>query len=469
MRSNPSTLYGRMGLGESALEGHLRPFNGGTENTMIDDYFQDRVLACMQRIPQFNAVASQHLRPDYFDTADRRNLCKMMLDFWRDYGTLLTDPAFMGILGDLKVTGKIKAIEVEPHVKKWTALKTIGITDWAYILDQLLNFIKHQRIKALINEAVARHLPKNNFTAIEQEMAKIAGISVNERVAPYDYFNKDAIQQRAEARLTREGRVSISTGIKPLDDQMHAGGFTAKELYVFMAPPKRGKTMSMLWFSNQAALQGYSVAHFTCEVSKEICSMRLDSMNSRVTLREVDRLAEAVAREVTARAPRGKLMLFEHPTKTLTVGGIDQQIERLAKEDGITTNMVVVDYLDLLKLDHGTGHSGADAAAWSDQGPLAAELRGISGKYVVPVVTATQVNRGGSDKAIISARDIAGDYGKVMIADEVYAMSATKEELDEKKLRIINVASRNSEMKTVVISTAFEYGQFFNEYLGESM
>ena len=433
---------------------------------MIDENFQDMVLACMQRVPEFNAIACQHLTPEHFDGAVRKNLSKMMIDFWIAYDTLVSDRVVVDLLRDLMKTGRLEKHDILPHGKKFKELKDVSIKEWKYILDKLIDFIKHQKIKALIEESVKKHLPKGNYTKIEQEMAAISSINVMNSVKPYDYFDLDAIEDRSEVRKNEllVGKRSISTGIPELDSKLHAKGFYQKELYIFAAPPKRGKTMSLLWFSNQAAMQGYNVAHFSCEVSREICASRLDAMNSKTMINQVTERHEVVAAHMAGRRPRGKLMIFEYPTKSLTTQMIDQQIDRLRTESGIAIDMLVVDYLDICKYHGPSGDSN-----WSAQGPIAEELRGLAGKYCIPSVTATQINRQGAGKAVTSGSDVAGNYEKIMIADEIYTLSATDEELKESILRINNSESRNSESGTVVINTKFGYGQFYDATVGTEL
>jgi replicative DNA helicase len=432
---------------------------------MFDSIFQDRVMACMKRVPEFMAVASQHMLPEYFDGVPRKNLCKMMRDFWANYGTPLTSPAMMTIIGEEIKKGMIKEVELKAHLSYWNQINKPVISDWKYVLDQMIDFIKEQRIKSLIAEAAKTYIPKGQFTTIEQEMAKIASITAFNRVAAYDYFDKAEIEERHKARehLKKAGKIAISTGIPALDKLLHAGGFYQKELYIFKAPPKRGKTMSLCWFSNQAALQGYNVAHFSCEVSREILCKRFDAMNSKTLIKEVDAKSREVANRIAGKTVRGKLIILEYPTKSLTPQMIEAEVDRLLVEQGIKIDMVTVDYLDICRL----AQLNAQAASWADQGPLAEELRGIAGKKCVPVVTATQTGRAAAGKSTSSGKDVAGDYGKIMIADEIFSISATDEEVKEGKLRISNNESRNSEMATIVISTGFAYGQFFMEYLGE--
>ena len=432
----------------------------------MDDNYQDKVLACMQRVPEFMAVASGDIRQEYFAGVPRRNLCKMMVDFWNSYHTCLTNDAFTFQLRTLASEGRIKEIEVEPHVRMWATLRGREITDWAFVLDELVKFIKQARIKLLIQQSMETYLPKEDFGAIEQEMARIAGISVGRKVRPYDYYSDEAIIQRQTSREdeAKGGSLGISTGIPPLDERLHAGGFYHRELYVFSAPPKRGKTMALLWFSNQATLQGFNVAHFSCEVSLEVCAKRLDAANTGTLIKEVTAFSGEVAGRMLGSKPRGKLLLYEYPTKTLTPQMVEAEIDRLRNEDGICVDMVVVDYLDIMRMAHPDRSS-----AWADQGPLAEELRRIAGEYGVPVVTATQINRSGAGKALISGTDIAGSFEKVMVADEVFTLSATDDELREGKLRINSSESRNSEGGVILISTAFGYGRFFSEYLGDEI
>lgn len=434
--------------------------------TTIVEVLQDRVLSCMAQVPGFMTIAAQHVKGEYFDGAPRKNICKIMVDFWKDYGTLVTSPAFSLIIRELIKDGRIKEIELKSHLEQWKRIKDEGVSDWKFTLDELVSFIKHQRIKALINDSVSKHLPKGNFGEIEREMAKIAGISIANATEAYDYFSPDAIadRQRAREHELKTGKASISTGIKALDDMLHAKGFYQKELYIFMAPPKRGKTMSLLWFSNQAAMQGYNVLHFTCEVSREVCAKRLDAMNTKTLIREVNQYSAAVADRMATAIPSGKLFLEEYPTKTLTPDMIEARINQIVSELGVKIDMVTVDYLDICRLPQ------ADKSApWADQGPLAEQLRGIAGKYCIPVVTATQTNRSAAGKASTSGKDVAGDYGKIMIADEIFSFSATDEELKEGKLRISNKESRNSETGTIVISTGYEYGRFYTEFLCEEV
>ena len=99
----------------------------------------------MQRVPEFNAIACQHLTPEHFDGAVRKNLSKMMIDFWIAYDTLVSDRVVVDLLRDLMKTGRLEKHDILPHGKKFKELKDVSIKEWKYILDKLIDFIKHQK------------------------------------------------------------------------------------------------------------------------------------------------------------------------------------------------------------------------------------------------------------------------------------------------------------------------------------
>jgi hypothetical protein len=107
--------------------------------------------------------------------------------------------------------------------------------------------------------------------------------------------------------------------------------------------------MGLLWFANCCALQGFTDVHFTCEVSKEICNDRVDAMNSDIRARELVVRAGEARDALMSKGVKGKLIMYEYPTKSLTVEEIERQIVRLQVELGTHVDMITVDYMDILK------------------------------------------------------------------------------------------------------------------------
>jgi hypothetical protein len=170
---------------------------------------------------------------------------------------------------------------------------------------------------------------------------------------------------------------------------------------------------------------------------------------------------KAVAEKLKSKKPDGELIVFEYPTNTLTCAEIERQIKKIELEKGIKIDMIVVDYLDIMK----PLRRREDRLV--EEADICKGLRALAGKFVVPVLSATQVNRQGSDKTIITGKDVRGTWDKIADADTIITLSATADELSKNQLRVHFSESRNNESKTFVISTAYNMGRFYKEFLRE--
>ncbi len=432
---------------------------------IIDELFEDKILACLYRVIDFSSAAAQHLKPSYFSNPIRHNMAKMAIDFQLKYNTLITGTAFVHELKTLVDKKIIKNEETHLYSEKYKALMKTDIRDYKYILEKLIIFIKHKETRLLIEDSVKKYLPKNNFDAIEKGMARVAAITIHAETKPYDHFSTNAIDERIERREReiKEKRIGISTGIPAMDKTLVKGGWYRKEMYILMAPPKRGKTMALLWFANFAVWQGFNVSFFSLETSQEVLSDRTDAMNSMVETKALTMHRTHVAKVLKAKKPKGKFMIFEYPTKTCTVAEVERQVEKLAIEQGIRTDMLVVDYGDIMKPI--TQYKDK----MQEQATIFEDLRALSGKFNIPLLTATQINRVGTGKAINTGIDVAGTYEKIMVADSVISLSATNDELKEGKMRIHFSESRNNEKKTLLIETKYNFGTFYGDFVEEEL
>lgn len=428
---------------------------------IIDDAFEEKVLACMYRINDFAAVAAQHVKASYFGNPMRRNLAKMANEFWLSYGAVIKDASLVHeikALVDLKV---IRADEARDYGNYILRLNKIDISDYKWVLYKLVQFVKHRELKAVINDAVAKHMPKGEFDKIEKALLEALAITSRPDPTVYKYMDTNNVDSRAvrRERASKTAALGIPTGIPEMDRTLSKGGWYRKELYVIMAPTKTGKTFSLLWFANFAAQQGFNVLFFTLETSTEVLTDRMDAMNTQIETNMLKGSANHVATILKSKHWSGDVFFLEYPTKTCTVGEIERRIEKFERESGISVDMVVVDYGDLLKAKYRMDNK------LDEQAGIFEDLRGVAGKYGLPVLTATQVNRTGTGKAVNDGTDVSGTFEKIMIADEVIALSAKKDELREGKLRISFAESRNSAGKTFMIKTNYAAGTFYKEFV----
>ena len=436
-----------------------------TEEYIIDEAFEDKVLACLLGSTDFCASAAQHLKPKYFTNPVRHNIAKMAVGFYVSYGAVISAPAFVTELTALKTTKTVRADDMEHYGDEYKRLRKVDLSDWKWVLEKLIVFIKHKEMRALIETAVKKWLPKNDFDTIEKGIMDVMAITTSQEVKGYDYWAMESVLERVkrrerERRELAEGRaVGISTGIPMMDKTLAHGGWYRKELYMLMAPPKVGKTMALLWFGNVGALQGFNVTEFSLETSKEVLSDRLDAMNTETESKLLVDKNYYVAKRLASRPPKGKYTIFEYPTKSCTVGEVERQLKKLETQHGVVTDLLIVDYGDIMKPIRFYDDKLAEQAT------IFEDLRTLAGKFGIPVLTATQVNRVGTGKAITTGVDVAGTYEKIMVADCVITLSQTKEEKRANKMRVHFAEARNNESKTFTIGTKYGYGKFFGEFI----
>jgi len=431
---------------------------------MIDSSFQKKVLACMVKVSSFGAVASQHIKASDFEGTLHKNVAKAILDYHQKYGSCITNHAFITIM---KAEFKDDKDELIEHLKAFGEIKEIDVSDADFVLDQLLDFIKLSRWKGLIETAVEKHLSKDrkkpDIDGLEKGAMDILNISKVTSGGTYDYFSEENIRERAKARY--DGLTinpGIGTGIPELDGKLNGRGWMAGELYLILAPAKMGKSQMLLWSSNAAVLRGKNVCHVTLEMSKQICSSRLDALNTGILFKDLPVRYEDCQNIMTKKASKlstGGLKIIEYPTKSLTPSMLREELKKLERS-GFKIDLLCVDYVDLLR------STMRDGSKWDMQADCVEQLRAIAGELQIPVLSASQINRSGKGKSLTDGGDIAGSFEKVAVADQIITLAQTDDERADSHLRIRLAEGRNAASGIIKIETAFESGRFYASTVG---
>ena len=265
----------------------------------------------------------------------------------------------------------------------------------------------------------------------------------------------------------------FETGVLLLD--RHHVQPARKEMLMFVAPAKKGKTQAMVQFGKAAMLMRKRVCHVTLEMPQEqILERYLRSMTAmgdeEVIIRPwiqkdgndkfVDCGTEEVPNEVRfgtddgdreinkfLRRFKGRLPLKikEFPSGKLSVNALRKWLRALESVHNYVPDLLLVDYPDLMKED-GNG-SNRDYRIQLDK--ILVDLRGIAGELACAVVVASQTNRDGSHKANVRAHDVAESFGKIMTFDKGIFYSQTDEEHKAQLARLF-VLGRN-------IKSSFEF------------
>jgi replicative DNA helicase len=192
----------------------------------------------------------------------------------------------------------------------------------------------------------------------------------------------------------------VPSGFDKLDEMTN--GFQPTELVIIAARPSMGKTAFVLNIATHAATEGYGVAIFSLEMSKESLVHRMLTAEARVDsqrvrkgmLRDTDFTYLARAAGVLQGAP-----LWIDDTPALTLLEMRSKCRRLKTENDV--QIVIVDYLQLMRSPE---YADNRVQEISD---ISRSLKALARELNVPVIALSQLSRaseqrGGERKPILS-------------------------------------------------------------------
>jgi replicative DNA helicase len=112
----------------------------------------------------------------------------------------------------------------------------------------------------------------------------------------------------------------------------------------------------------------------------------------------------------------GRLIIKEYPTGTASVQTLRNHIEKLLLKSFVPS-IIIIDYADIMK------SSRKFDSLRHELKLVYEELRNFAMDLNVPIWTASQSNREGSNSEIVGLENMSEAYGKAMVADVVLSIS----------------------------------------------
>lgn len=437
---------------------------------------QENLLAVLCFDEQHFALVRNAVEPALFSSSIYRDVAVRVHEFIDQFNKPPKD--HLADLVDDVLNGKDK-----PRAELYEQLIR-GVRDLAprlnkeYVLSQLEAFVRKQRFSAGLikahQEMDAGRM--DEATAIMEEAMRSRLMLFHPGSTLFDALN-------GLRREDQDSENTVATGIPELDRRLL--GPTRKELLLMMAPPKRGKTWSMVHFGKQALLQRWRVLHVSLEMSETRMGGRylqaLFSLNRReardqrvanFALDDLGRLLKINVGQITARPSLadhqtqkdtrkklnklrvgGELLIKDFPTGALTIPALKAYLDSVERLHKFTPDLLLLDYADLMKVNAEFYRH--------DLGNLYKDLRGLAVERNIAIVTATQANRSGAGSKLVQDTHVSEDWSKIATADAVFTYSQTA---DERKLglaRLFVANGRNEEDKfAILLSQNYAIGQF---------
>lgn len=414
--------------------------------------YQLKVLAYMTHDLQFCKVAGATLTgADFGDKARQW--------FFNELATAQPQHTFVTLKESMIRAAHDKIIkkeELDKFVNTYKHLREAPLpVEKERIKGELTVFMQTQALKRVLLNGWD-YVQKGKFGDILNDVKEAVSSGMDLTDMGYDYFGTTV--ERGTDRVLHEDEKKLLTGIPSLDTLLN-GGVKLKQLLLAVGGTGRGKSIFLQWLGRTAILCGKTVVYITLELSKEDIALRHDAMFARIKINELKSYNDEFIDRIEPMAAKygRRLWIKELIAGKSTVHDIEAYLSLLAGQ-GIKPDLVLVDYLDLLRC-----HTKSDAK-WDRLEDITTALFGLAKEFETRIATATQMNKLGFSMENPDETAVGGAMAKLFAPDIALFMAQTKEERLDKKIRLVIGKSRNGEAGLAIsLDTDYAYMSFFDE------
>jgi replicative DNA helicase len=373
--------------------------------TQYGHSFQTKAIGILITDRDFLQQIADIVSPDYFDNDAGKWIIRKTLKYYNEYKTVPTMEVFKVELENLQQ--ELQNVAVKDLLKQ--AYKASKATDLNYVKDTFLDFCKNQTLKGALMKSVDL-LELGDYDDIRNLIDKALKAGT-ERDIGHEYLAE------LEDRFREEARNTVETPW-PLINKLLCGGLGQGDLGLIAGGPGGGKSWALIALGAQAVKMGFTVIHYTLELSEKYVGRRYDACFTKIPVGDVIDNKDIIKEKVENL--RGGLYIREYPAGQATVNTIHAHLEKCIQQN-IEPDLIIVDYADLL-----TSKSSKEKRDKLDD--IYTGLRGLASEMKLPIWTASQVNRSGAREEIIQGDRMAESYSKMMITDFAMSLSRSAED-----------------------------------------
>ncbi len=420
------------------------------------------------------------IQPELFESY-YRDLCQKVLEFRQSFkqapGTAHIDDIFDDVLNN----PKHKLFQIYTKILQGLYEQYRSGINVDYISSRVEEFVRQQTLKSGVLQAAQRIQQGGDQAADDVE--RILLTTIQKKVSAEDPGIFLGDKERSLKFLYQDDNEFCKLGIGELDKRKLCP--TRKELSVFIAPRKRGKSQYLIHVGKMALLQRWKVAHISLEMSEEVVIQRYfqsmfsvskrdeKAVRTHFELDELERVIGFSVDKVKAKLNfedpniRKKLSLKhdewgmrlnnvvvkQFPSGSLTIAKLEAYLDSIEITHKFIPDLLIIDYLALMALsvDNYTHSLGQTAVL----------LRGLAVKRNLAVATAAQGNRESESASKVESFHIAGDISIIATCDLAITYSQTNAERSLGLARLYISNARNEmDRFTILISQNYSTSQF---------
>lgn len=286
-----------------------------------------------------------------------------------------------------------------------------------WFLDEFESFTKKQELERAILKSADLLEKGGDFSPVEKLIKDAVQISLQKDMGT-DYFADP--RGRLLALKTNNGQ--NSTGWPSMDRALY-GGFNRGELQIFAGGSGSGKSLFLQNLAVNWSQAGFNGAYITLELAEGLCSMRIDSMMTDTSSRNIFKDIDNVEMKVKMMAKKSGKMRIKYMPAQSNVNDIRAYCKELMIQTGVKVDYLCVDYLDLIMP---VSVKVSPENLFIKDKYVAEELRNLAKELNVLFVTASQLNRSAVEEIEFDHSHISGGISKINTADNVMGIFTSR-------------------------------------------
>lgn len=357
------------------------------------------------------------LSTDWFFDLDNKMIVERILDYNTKYGRmpnviemnrLITDDGTLKIfletmkIPDEEVNTEFILAEIEEYVRK------------RLLYNQALNISSYV--------TGGEREDKNKANSFADNVADAETFTFDTNIG-FDFFNDPK-------RLYEDANIHeriLNCGVKTLND-MIGGGFHEKSLTLVMSGTNVGKTLIMCSLATNFVMNGYNVLYVTFEdpenkIAGRIAQNMFDITQQQYRQMSKEDFAKAFMKSKT-KLRDNRLIIKEFPEYSTNAMKIRGLIKDLEEKQKFKPDVLFIDYIGCM-IPNGKFNSNLNTNTILLM--VAMQVRAVAMEFGIPVISASQANRGGNGVAEIALTDVADSFGQNMKADAVFGVTQPEE------------------------------------------
>ena len=438
--------------------------------TDTNDQFRDTALELriISYLIRKDYKLCDNLRRDLFSI----KAYKLFFDIVQTHRTTFPRDMFKELIQE-----RVKKIEIiNPYIIKLFKCRIDNISSKNIaVMIKKINKLFYLRFSMEKTENILECIDKQDIESVKKIARQISSMDITRKRIYTGEYLKDYEERKAIIKTRMEQpNVGVPTGVKKFDDA--SGGVMKGELAIIISESGMGKSIGLENFGLYAWEEGFNVAYFSYEMSKDQVGFRADSRLMRLKYTNF-RLGKFTDEQLLKwekgiqKYRKTKKNFFEIISlpRSSTVAEMENEADRIQDQHGKKIDVIIADYLNIMRPNNSNLGS---TRSWESQVEIAWNLKEVATDFQeegIAIWSGNQITDEAEGLSILKKKHVKYGRGIVEVANIVVGLVQDKDDEFENIMRLQSIKMRDLKIiDPIILRPNFDMMCLDDEFRRES-